>query len=355
MSRLGVRACGRRARGLVNGAPSCFGRWRNASERWSRASGVIFVVLGLLCLGDSPIRAGDAVFFDGERALGHAARMLERGQRHYGAKQRDAAIADLAAALSLHVDDVRQQRFTAREPVSGREYELTNLIGRRNPAARPRLLLGSHYDTRLWAEEDPDAARRGEPIQGANDGTSGVAVLLELLRVVSAKPALRELGIDVVLFDGEEFGRPGSRDYCKGSIHFVRNLRETYPASPPAAAIVIDMVGDRDLRIRRERSSNAPLSRWLTDEIWRHGKLAASGVFVDELDGPIIDDQSPFHAVGIPAVLVIDLDYPYWHTQRDSLDKISAQSLAAVGGTLEAALPSVLVARERASERSSPP
>jgi Zn-dependent M28 family amino/carboxypeptidase len=281
--------------------------------------------------------------------------MLELGQRHYGAELRSTAIEQLAEALGRHVDDVHQQRFTARERESGKEHALVNIIGRRNPTATPRVLLGSHYDTRLWAEEDADTTRRGQPIGGANDGTSGVAVLLELLRVISATPDLRDLGIDVVLFDGEEFGRPGSNDYCKGSVYFVRHLEALYPSAPPAAAILVDMVGDRKLKIRRERSSNAILSRRLSDVVWRHGQVVAPEVFVDEGVGQIIDDQSAFHAAGIPAVLIIDLEYEHWHTHQDTLDKISAASMEVVGKTLKAALPGIFALDSRSRQGASKP
>ena len=298
--------------------------------------------LAFVALSTGASAADEAIAFDGERALRHVARMLEVGQRHYGAPRRDAAIGQLTRALESRVDRVELQKLEARETGSGRDYELTNIIGRRNPDASPRLLLGSHYDTRLWAELDPEASKRTQPIPGANDGTSGVAVLFELLRVIEGTPDLRDLGIDIVLFDGEEFGRPGSDDYCKGSIHFVERLERFYPATPPAAVIIIDMVGDRELRIPRERSSNATLSRWLNDEIWRAGDRVAPGTFSDAIFGPIGDDQSAFQLRGIPAVLVIDLEYPYWHTHQDTLDKVSASSLQAVGRTLVSALPDVM-------------
>ena len=196
------------------------------------------------------------------------------------------------------------------------------------------MLVGSHFDTRLWAESDSDPGKRGDPITGANDGTSGIAVLLELLRVVAGSPELSSLGLDVVFFDGEEFGRPGNHDYCKGSIYLAQHIGELYPSAKPVAAIVLDMVGDRDLEIPREASSNAPGSRWLNDLIFRHGKRRAPEVFVDRVGLSIFDDQSAFQALSIPAALIIDFDYPYWHTQADTLDKVSARSLDIVGDTL---------------------
>lgn len=273
--------------------------------------------------------------FDATRAMAELTAMAERGQRYYGAPRRAEALDALESALRPAATEVLRQTFAATEAVSGRTYQLTNLVGRLHPEARPRVILGSHYDTRLWAEEEPDADGRGRPIMGANDGTSGVAVVLEVLRAVAGDPAWDGFGLDVVLFDGEEFGRPGhNSDYCRGSIHFAQHLGELYPDAPPSAALVLDMVGDRDLRILRERSSDRGHSRWLNDLVFEAGHARAPGVFVDRVRSTITDDHSPLQALGIPAVLVIDLEYPYWHTQADTLDKVSAESLAIVGTTV---------------------
>ena len=120
------------------------------------------VMMLLACPLQSSV--AEDVSFDGERSLQHVKRMVELGQRHYGAPLRSAAISQLARALEEHVDHVQQQRLKARERVSAVEYELVNIIGRRNPEASPRILLGSHYDTRVWAEEDADPTRRQSPI-----------------------------------------------------------------------------------------------------------------------------------------------------------------------------------------------
>jgi hypothetical protein len=284
-----------------------------------------------------------ALTFDGERSFLELTRLTELGQRHYGAPRRSEAIAYLEQALRRHVDEVVKQSFVAKEAQSGVSYTLTNLIGRRNPHARRRLLVGSHFDTRLWAESDSDPGQRGDPIMGANDGSSGVAVLLELLRVVAASPELSRLGLDVVFFDGEEFGRPGNSDYCKGSVHLAQHIRELYPSTGPVAVIVLDMVGDRDLQIFREASSNAPGSKWLNDLIFRQGQRRAPEVFVDRVGLSVLDDQSAFQSLSIPAALIIDLDYPYWHTQGDTLDKVSARSLDIVGDTVVEAVREILL------------
>lgn len=263
-------------------------------------------------------------------------RLVEFGHRHYAAPRRSEAVTQLEDLLRGATPHVSRQTFAATESASGETYQLTNVIARLHPDRPHRVLLGSHFDTRLWAEEDRDPTKRGQPIVGANDGTSGVAVLVEALTLMAKDPAFASAGIDVVLFDGEEFGRPGrgGGDYCKGSIYFADHITELYPTAKPQAAIVLDMVGDRDLSIKRESSSQRPLSRGLNDLFWEVGRRNAPGVFVDRTRSTIIDDHTSLQNIGVPAILVIDLEYPHWHTHQDTLDKVSQESLATVGKTL---------------------
>jgi len=196
----------------------------------------------------------------GDRLMKNLERYTAFGHRHYGAAERERAIEMMLRDLEPYSASVERQDFSAVEPVSGVTYRLTNVIARTAPRAPRRVVLATHWDTRLWAEEDPDPARRDQPIPGANDGTSGLVVLIELLRVLDGVKSLGDLGLDVVLFDGEEFGRAGSGKTCRGSLHFARNLRQTYPQRLPIAAVVVDMVGDRELTLSREVLSitNAP-------------------------------------------------------------------------------------------------
>jgi len=269
---------------------------------------------------------------DAARILGSVRSMVEFGQRWYGAPRRDAAIERLVEALRSVTDSVSREEIEREEPISKISYRLVNLVGRLRPEASRRVLLASHWDTRLWAEEDPDPARRGEPIPGANDGTSGVAVVLEVARVLR-EHGPRDLGLDVALFDGEEFGRPGSVRYCQGSTAFSADLARWYPNGKPVAAIVVDMVGDRDLHIRREGFS-VRSAGWLVDLVWKHGRAIRPDVFPDETGSSILDDQVPLQRAGIPAVLLIDLDYPYWHTHADTVDKVDAANARDVARVL---------------------
>lgn len=272
--------------------------------------------------------------FDEGYAFEQLKRFAEFGHRYYGAPKRAEAIEMLETELKRHTDAVFTQTFEATEQQTNVTYELTNIIGRFNKQAEVRILLGSHYDTRLWAEEDADPALRNNPIMGANDGTSGVAAILALLKAVSKSPAFADIGIDAVFFDGEEFGRPTISDYCKGSIYFANHIREVYPDKLPKAAVVLDMIAEKNVFLPREGTSNRDHSKWVNDLIWRVGKRVSPKTFSDKVGIPIFDDHAPLKRLGIPSVLMIDLDYPEWHTHRDTLDRVDAKSLDIVGTVL---------------------
>jgi Zn-dependent M28 family amino/carboxypeptidase len=185
------------------------------------------------------------------------------------------------------------------------------------------LILGAHYDTRIYADRDPDPNKQKDPVMGANDGASGVAVLLELARVL---PDELDKQIWLVFFDAEDNGHIPGWDWILGSRAFVENLD-----SQPQAAIIVDMVGDADLELYYEQNSDEELS----NQLWQQAKdLGYGEFFIPEVKYAMLDDHTPFLQAGIPAIDIIDFDYPYWHTTSDTLDKVSAASLDAVGDTL---------------------
>jgi Zn-dependent M28 family amino/carboxypeptidase len=201
-------------------------------------------------------------------------------------------------------------------------HTIYNLIAK-NRQEPPQIIIGAHYDSRMFADSDPDPANRSEPVPGANDGASGVAVLLELARSL---PKDSVLPTWLVFFDAEDNGRIEGWDWILGSREFVKNN-----PLQPRAVIIVDMIGDADQDIYRERNSNVQL----TDEIWATAKsLGYENKFIDEYKHSMIDDHTPFLDAGIPAIDIIDFDYPYWHTTQDTPDKVSAESLQAVGETL---------------------
>jgi hypothetical protein len=275
-----------------------------------------------------------AARFDGDRALRHVVELVDRGGRHHGAPDREQAVRALEADLVAVADRVERQPHRARETSTGIELDLVNLIARLKPDTKRRVLLATHWDTRPRADRDADPARRSLPVPGANDGSSGVAVLVELLRVLRSEPAaFPDLGVDVALFDGEELVVPGEPPCCPGSRHFAESLATTYVGGPPLAAIVLDMIGDRELTLRREAFSDLR-ARWLVDLVWTAGRRRAPAVFLDSIQPTVLDDQGPLLAAGVPAVLMTDLEYAAWHTMDDLPERLSAQSLATVGVVL---------------------
>jgi glutaminyl-peptide cyclotransferase len=175
----------------------------------------------------------------------------------------------------------------------------------------------------MFADQDPDPSQHTNPVPGANDGASGVAVLLELARTLpeDTRP------IWLVFFDAEDNGNIDGWDWILGSREFVKNN-----SIQPEAVIVVDMIGDADLNIYKERNSNPAL----TDEVWETAKgLGYENKFIPQYKHSMLDDHMPFLQAGMPAIDIIDFDYPYWHTTHDTPDKVSAESLQVVGETLQ--------------------
>jgi hypothetical protein len=266
---------------------------------------------------------GDALRFDGGAALRHVERLVAIGPRPAGspaaARARDYIVGELRQAGV----QVRVEAFDADTP-HGR-LRMANLIavlpGRRPPV----LLVGGHYDTKWFREIR---------FVGANDGGSSAALLIELARGLAARS--REFTYWVVFFDGEEAREAWTaRDSLYGSRRLADELRRA--GRLPLAVIVADMIGDRDLGIRREASSTA----WLTDLLWRSAQRLGHGQHFLRESLAVEDDHAPFLRAGVPAALLIDFDYPPWHTADDTLDKVSARSLQVVGEVLLDALPAI--------------
>jgi Zn-dependent M28 family amino/carboxypeptidase len=202
---------------------------------------------------------------------------------------------------------------------------LTNVIGSWGESA-PWVLIGAHYDSRIFAERDPNPEKRKNPVPGANDGASGVAAILELARIIPSQKQLWANKITLALFDAEDNGDIEGWEWIMGSQYFVEHM-----GNYPDYVVVIDMIGDSNLNIYYEANSNLNLST----KIWNTAAgLGYSGLFIPKVKYKIIDDQIPFVRVGIPTAEIIDFDYPYWHTTEDVIDKVSSNSLKVVGDTL---------------------
>lgn len=257
-----------------------------------------------------------AAQFSGEQALAHAAAQMEYVPRHPGTegwrKCGDYILSQFAA-----------QGWSAEEqPFTYMDTDCRNLIAKRGTG--PLLILGAHYDSRRYADQDPDPQKRTQPVPAANDGASGVAVLIELARVL--KP--EELGrtIWLVAFDAEDNGGLDGWDWIAGSRHFVSVLQE-----PTQGMVLFDMIGDADQQIYYERNSDKDMNT----AIWQVADELQYDSFIPKYRFSMLDDHIPFLEAGIAAVDLIDFDYPYWHTTADTLDKINAPSLEASGRTAE--------------------
>jgi hypothetical protein len=255
--------------------------------------------------------------FSGALALEHVAAQVALGPRPTGSEASrqtgDYILSELAAAGWT----------TQEQPFTYQGVQARNLIGKAGPSGGRVLIIGAHYDTRRVA--DRDATRPTEPVLGANDGASGVAVLLELARVLNTSNVNAEVWL--VFFDAEDNGNLDGWEWIVGSRYFVANLTLT-----PEFAFIVDMVGDADLNLYYERNSNPELTIALWDTA---AALGYEDTFVADYRHSMLDDHTPFLEANIPAVDIIDFDYPYWHTTEDTLDKVSASSLERVGRVLE--------------------
>ncbi|RPJ29242.1 MAG: M28 family peptidase [Chloroflexi bacterium] len=265
------------------------------------------------------------------RSQPEAAPVMFDGQRAYADVQTQVAFGARLPGSEGHArvqEWIDEELVEAGWQVEVQESEalghpIQNIVAKRS-AESPQIIIGAHYDSRMFADNDPDPAQHTSFVPGANDGASGVAVLLELARSLPEKT----VPIWLVFFDAEDNGRIEGWDWILGSREFVKNN----PVQP-RAVIVVDMIGDADLNIYKERNSNPDL----TDEIWEVAKgLGYESKFIPEFKHSMLDDHTPFLEAGIPAVDIIDFDYPYWHTVQDTPDKVSAESLQAVGQTLRA-------------------
>jgi acetylornithine deacetylase/succinyl-diaminopimelate desuccinylase-like protein len=254
--------------------------------------------------------------FEGQRAYDLVAQQLEFGPRIPGSEGSRRAGEWIQQELEHAGWQVKVQSFNYHG------IELRNFIGVAGPVDDAPVVLGAHYDTRPKADLDPSDP--SAPVPGANDGGSGVAVLLEL--AAAMPPETLPRAVWLVFFDAEDSGGIAGWEWIVGSSHFVETLEAEIEA-----AVIVDMVGDADLRLPLELNSTGSLQQ----EIWITGRTLGYSAFIAGPGPSILDDHTPFLRAGIPAVDIIDFEYPPWHTQADTLDKILPASLEQVGRTLQ--------------------
>jgi len=282
-------------------------------------------ILALAVAIAAPAACAGRIEVDGARAQARVAHQVAAGARVPGSASHARILEWIVAETTRLGGRVERQAFT--DSSLGRPLALTNVVARFGPrAAAPRIVLCAHWDSRPWADQDPDSAYRGLPVPGANDGASGVAVLLEVAELMSRRPP--RVAVDLVFFDGEDQGGAGDpQDFCLGSRHYAGTLRAT--GEKPLAVFLFDMVGDRDLEIHPEVQS-AERAANLVALVLDAARATGARQFKPDPRYSITDDHIPLLEAGVPAVDIIDFDYPAWHTHRDLPDQTSAASLAAV-------------------------
>ena len=276
--------------------------------------------------------------FEGGRAAALVQQQTAFGPRVPGTPAHDSTRVWLVQRLQVYADQVVEQQLRIPDPRdTNRAFTGSNIIASWQPDLRRRILLCAHWDSRPRADNDPDPARRAEPVLGANDGASGVAVLLEIARLLDLHPLGRGVGVDVVLFDLEDLGTSDASvpdslrvPFAMGSEMFVLHN----PTYRPVWGVLLDMVGDEDLRIPKEGYS-VRYAPEVVERVWAAARRVGSTAFVDEAGAAIQDDHVPFLRAGIPVVDLIQTPFPdTWHTTADTPERVSAESLDQVGEVL---------------------
>lgn len=284
--------------------------------------------------------AQSAPYFDGRKAFDLLEAQVAMGPRYNGSPGHQALQETLATYLGERAHDLRLHEASMEHPYNGGTLEIINFLARFNTHVTQRIMILAHYDTRPFADQDPIEANRNTPILGANDGASGVAILMVLADMMAADPP--DIGVDLLFVDAEDVGRSGDlANFALGTRMFVKDMNRVLGGIRPRYAVLLDMVGDKELSLPIEAHSwrGAPQ---LVRRVWDIAAELGYSQFKFENGPAIFDDHVPLLEAGIPAIDIIDFDYPnrsanYWHTLEDTADKCSPESLEAVG-TVVAAL-----------------
>lgn len=281
--------------------------------------------------------ASNTSSFSSDSAYAYVKKQVEFGPRVPGSEAHRRCGDWLSAKLKGWGADVTEQTATLTA-FDGTRLPMRNIFARINPDADKRILLLAHWDSRPWADHDPDPAKRDTPVDGANDGASGTGVLLELARNLSSSSG--NTGIDILLCDAEDWGEESNDEsWALGARYFADNLPTQ--GYMPSAAILLDMVGAPDATFMREYFSQLA-NPALADEIWSIAKsLGYDDMFVNRMGSAVNDDHVELIKGGIPAIDIIDYRegsgfFSGWHTTSDNLDAISKETLGAVGNVLAA-------------------
>ena len=272
--------------------------------------------------------------FDEDHAFSYLVAQCDFGPRNPGSDGYYACLDYLITELDQSANEIILQDFSYQERRYNKQYNLENIIARFNPDSEFQTVISAHWDTRPWADQEDLRQDRNQPIIGANDGASGVAILLELAKIMGENPP--PIGVNLVFFDGEDLGIPGENEtYCQGSRFFAKNL----PIPRPDEAINLDMVGDKQLVLPIERYSLEYHPK-LVRHLWDRAKDMGLDAFIGRVDYAIYDDHVRLNEIaGIPSIDIIDFKYPnsytnFWHTLNDIPENCSEESLGQVGALM---------------------
>lgn len=273
----------------------------------------------------------------------HVEKQVALGPRTPGSTSHDRCVALVAGYMNSCGVDTTMVQSAPVVTFKGEKFTANNIFSQINPAADNRVLLIAHYDTRPWADSDPDEAMHSTPIDGANDGASGVAVLMEVARVL-AHELPDSLGVDLLFADMEDSGESGGDDtettWCLGTQEWVKQMPYT-AKNRPRFGILLDMVGGKDALFHREYFSQRHASP-VVDKVWSIARRSGFGDrFVNKAGGAVVDDHLFINRAGIPCIDIIESINeqtgsfnPTWHTISDNLSAIDRNSLHAAAQTV---------------------
>ena len=282
--------------------------------------------------------------FSADSAYAFTDKQVSFGPRVPGSQAQNGCATWMTKKFRSYGADIIVQEATVKV-FDGTQVPMKNIIARYQPEKSNRILLMAHWDSRPFADQDPDPAKRNTPISGANDGASGAAVLLEIARGLQSQPT--PLGIDIILFDVEDYGAPSGRDadskpeyWCLGSQYWAKNPHvQGYFAR---FGILLDMVGAPNAEFTMEEASRN-YAQSVLDKVWKAGnKLGYGKFFTYKKTNPLIDDHLFINQIiGIPSIDIIQNDVTtessfgsFWHTQADNMTNISRETLSAAGKTV---------------------
>lgn len=279
--------------------------------------------------------------FNEDSAYMHMSRQVAFGPRVPGTNAHTECANYIVKTLQLAGADTIMTQNAIVSAYTGDILPITNIMARFNAEAKRRILLLAHYDTRPWADNEEDVSRHKTPIDGANDGASGVGVLLEIARLLGLHNA--KVGVDILMVDAEDYGKsegwgPSEDTWCLGTQYWVKNMPYKDRSEFPVYGILLDMVGGSGAKFNREYLSNREAPH-VVDRVWSEASISPyADVFVNEVGGGITDDHVFINRAGIPCIDIIECNNPVtgsfnptWHRLSDNMMNIDRSTLKAVG------------------------